>query len=157
MRFKIPFLVAALATLCFSAMPAAAQYVGQNLNVTAQDYYPAGATPITGASGVVTAATATATLTSAAGRTAYITGFSITGGGATGASVVTCTVTGLVTGTQSYVFPVVAGATLGDTPLQRLFAIPVPASATNTNIVVSCPTFGSGNNGAAVNAEGYLK
>lgn len=159
MRFKIPFLCAALAAFCLGAVatPALAQYNGAPVTVTSQDYYPAGATPITAASGVVTAATATATLTATSTTKAWITGFSITGGGATGASLITCTVTGLVTGTQSYVVGVVAGVTLANPKFERAFSVPVPASAVNTNIVVSCPTFGVGNNGASVNAEGYLK
>ena len=56
--------------------------------------YPAGATPLTASSGNVAATATTATLSGAAGATTYITGFEVTGAGATAASVITVTITG---------------------------------------------------------------
>jgi hypothetical protein len=118
---------------------------------------PSGATQVTGSSGVVSAATAAAALPAVSAKTNYVSGISITGGGATSASLITCTLTGLVTGTQSYVFAVASGATAGSTALQRTFNPPVPASAVNTALTLSCPTFGSGNTAAATNIEGYVQ
>src|SRR5690242_2620775 len=91
--------------------------------------YPAGAVPITADSGNVAAATATATLAAAAGLTTYITGFMITGSGATAALVITGTITGLVTGTIHFTVAVPAGVTAGLTPLIVPLPSPVPASA----------------------------
>lgn len=112
-------------------------------------------TPIGASSGNVAAATATATLAAAATKTTYITGFEITGGGATAASVVTATVTGLLGGAQSYSIAVPAGAALGITPLIVNFPTPFPASAVNTAIVVSVPSLGAGNTNAVANARGF--
>lgn len=118
--------------------------------------YPTGGAPITATSGNVAAASAVATLTSATGKTAYITGFQITASGATVGVDVNATVTGLVSGTLTYTFSFPAGALIGATPLIIPFHTPVPASATNTNIVVTLPSGGTGNTNAAVNAQGFL-
>jgi hypothetical protein len=117
--------------------------------------YPAGATPLSISSGNVAAAVASATLAAAAGVTTYITGFEMTGAGATAASVVSLTVAGLLGGTCTYSVPVPAGAAVGITPLLVNFIRPLPASAVNTAIVVSCPSLGAGNTNAAVSAHGF--
>lgn len=117
--------------------------------------FPAGATALGASSGNVANATATATLAAAAGQTTYITGFDITGAGATAGSVVVATVTGLAGGTQSFVVAVPTGTLLGITPLVVEFGQAIPASAVNTAIVVSVPAFGAGNTNACVNARGF--
>lgn len=114
-------------------------------------------TPITASSGNVAAGVATATLTSSAGRMMYISGFAITGGGATGASVISPTVTGVIGGTMTFSMGITAGATLGTPALIVNFPMPVSASAYGTNIVVSAPSFGAGNTNATVVAYGYIK
>ena len=102
------------------------------------------------------AATAlTETLAAASGKTTYISGFEVTGLGATGASGITITVTGTITGTLNYVLPIPAGVTLGVAPLIVEFARPIPASAVNTAVVVNVPSFGSGNTLAAATAHGF--
>lgn len=117
--------------------------------------YPAGATPVSGASGNVAAAAATATLAAAAGKTTYITGFEVTGAGATAASVVLVTVTGTTGGTLTYVLAVPAGVAVGVTPLIVMFPSPIPASAANTAIAVNVPSLGAGNTNAAAVAHGF--
>jgi hypothetical protein len=116
---------------------------------------PTGSTSITAASGNVANASAVATLAAAAAKTTYITGFTVTGLGATAAGVALVAVTGTITGTLTYVFPVPIGATVGATPLNVQFPQPVPASAVNTAIVVTVPALGSGNTNAAVVATGF--
>lgn len=111
---------------------------------------------VTGSSGNVANASAAATLTSAVGKTAHINGFQCTGAGATAASVVTVTVAGVITGTMSYSVAVPAGVTTGINPLIVSFPRPVPASATNTNIVVTMPALGAGNTNAVCSAQGHL-
>jgi hypothetical protein len=96
------------------------------------------------------------TLAAAAGKRTYITGFSITGGGATAASVIAITITGL-TNTLNYRVAVPAGATVGITPLVVSFKRPIPASADNTAIVVNVPSFGAGNTNAAAAASGFQR
>lgn len=119
---------------------------------------PMNATPETASSGSVAAATASASLPATALKTQYLTGFSITGGGATSASLVLCTITGPIGGTMTYVLGIPAGATTAISPFSRSFVLmPIVASAVNTAITVSCPTFGAGNTNASVNVEGYLR
>jgi len=113
-------------------------------------------TPVV-ATATAAAATATATLTSVPGRIAYITGFVVSGLGATAATASAVTVTGVQGGTQTYQFNVPAGATVAATPLQINFPLPIPATGFNTNIVVSAASFGAGNTNANVTAYGYLK
>lgn len=173
--FNVFAALAALAGVLVAAAPASAQFAGQPGWISdpsglcqypgragcpwveAQEPIPQGATAQTADSGVVTAATATATLTGAAAKFTYLSGFVITSGGATSASLVTCTITGAITGTLHFILPVVAGATLGNTPLKEDFTQPIQSSAVNTNIVVSCPTLGAGNNGASIVAWGYTR
>ncbi len=82
------------------------------------------------------------------------TGFAITGGGATAASLVTATLTGATGGTLSYVIAVPAGVTLGITPLVVQFDPPLVSASNNTSIVLNVPSFGAGNTAAAANLQG---
>ncbi len=116
---------------------------------------PTGATPVTNSSGNVANATATATLPAAAGVFTWLSGFQLTGAGATGASVVLVTVTGVVGGTLTYALVVPAGATTSIVPLTPAFQPALRSSAVNTPIVVSATPFGAGNTNAAVTAQGY--
>ena len=117
--------------------------------------YPAGATALTASSGNVAAATAVATLAAAAGKTTYITGFAITGSGATAGLPVSVTVTGIITGTLTYTYAATAGAAVANTPLIVNFPVPIPGNAINTAIVVSCPTLGAGNTNNSAVAYGF--
>jgi hypothetical protein len=113
-----------------------------------------GATAVTG-SATAAAAAMTATLAGAVGKTTYISGFLVTGAGATAATNISVTITGTISGTLNYTITVPAGVTTGIQPLGQTFAIPIPASATNTAIVVNVPSFGAGNTNAAVAAYGF--
>jgi len=97
----------------------------------------------------------TASLGGTANKTTYITGFLVTGSGATAASVINVTITGTITGTLNYNIVVPAGATTSIQPTGQTFAIPIAASGTNQAIVVNVPSFGSGNTNAAVSAYGF--
>lgn len=117
---------------------------------------PAGATAVSASSGNVAAASATATLGGAAGKTTYISAFTITGAGATAGSVVTCSIGTLVGGSVwSIDVAVPAGATVGIAPIIMALPIPIPANAQNGSISLICPSFGAGNTNAAVTAFGY--
>lgn len=121
------------------------------------------AIPVANSSGDVAAASAVATLPAAQGKVTYIEGFDITGAGATAASTITVTVTGLPTaiGTLSFDVVIPAGATTGiggtGNPgiIPVRFPTPLPASAANSTIVVTVPSFGSGNLHACVTAYGF--
>ncbi len=118
--------------------------------------YPKGAVPLTASSGNVANGAATATLTSVSGKTTYITGFQITGAGATVALVVTPTVVGTIGGTLSYTLAAIAGALLSNQPLVVKYDPAVPASAHDVDIVVSCPALGLGATNNTVAAQGYI-
>ena len=106
-------------------------------------------------SGNVANAVAAATIPATPGKLSYITGFEVSGAGATAGSVVLCTVAGLLGGTLTYNVTVPAGALIGITPLQVAFTRPVPASAINTAITVSVPALGLGSTNAAVVLRGF--
>lgn len=116
---------------------------------------PCQGTPVTAASGNVANASAVATLAGSAGLTTYICGLQITGSGATAASVVSATLTGLISGTATYTVAVPAGVTAGVQPLVISLAPCIPASSTNTSIVLTLPALGAGNTNAAVAAQGF--
>lgn len=111
--------------------------------------------PIAASSGNVANAAASAGLVGVAGVTNYIAGLSITGAGATAASVVTATVTGLAAGPLSFTVPVPAGVDAAVAPLLISFNPPLPASAADTKIAVNLPALGAGNTNAAVSAWGF--
>ena len=112
-------------------------------------------TAVQASSGNVANAAAVATLPGVLNSTTYITGLVLTGGGATVGSLVVATVTGLLGGTLSYVFAVPTGAAIGAAPLVLDFSTPMPATGTNTPIVVTLPALGAGNTNAVANARGY--
>jgi hypothetical protein len=113
-------------------------------------------TDIQATSGDVANAQAVATLAAAAGKTTYITGLSITGSGATAGLAVVVTVTGLAT-PFSFIYCAAVGALVANTPLNIVFPTPIPASAVNTAIVVTCPALGTGGAHNIVTAYGYQK
>lgn len=116
--------------------------------------YPAGAVPVEVSSGNVANAAATATLPAAVGKTTWLTGFEVTGAGATAALVVAVTVTGPAN-TLTYIYAAAAGVLVENTPLLVQFPKPIPGAAANTAVVITCPALGAGNTNNAVNAHGY--
>ena len=119
------------------------------------DGIPAGATMLTASSGNVAAASAAATFPAVASVTNYVTGFTITGAGATAASVVLATLVGLIGGTATFVVAVPAGVTAALPSLVVAFPQPIPASAANIALVLTLPSLGSGNTNAAVTMHGF--
>lgn len=112
-------------------------------------------TPITCATGNVAASAAICTLPGVSGKTTYITGFYCRGAGATVAAIVSPTLVGIITGTQTYEIAVIAGAVLDSGAFTRSFVPAVSASAQNTAIVLTVPSLGTGNTNYSCNAEGY--
>jgi hypothetical protein len=119
--------------------------------------YPQNSTPLIAGSGNVANASAAATLTGTATTTVYLAGFEITGSGATVGAPVTVTVAGLLGGTRSYTYTFVAGALAGNLPLIVDYLPPLPASAINTAIVVTCPASGAGGTNNTVVAHGFYQ
>lgn len=111
---------------------------------------------ITGTSGVVAAATATATLPAVVGKTNYCTGIELDYQGATVATVVVGTLTGTIGGTRAYDIPVPAGAGIIIFPLIVQFDPPLQANSTNTAIIFTVPSLGAGNTSSQTSIDGYL-
>lgn len=116
--------------------------------------YPVGAIPVMATSGVKANAVATATLPGAANLTTYISGFDVTRAGATVGLSVTVTASNL-SSALSWIYTATVGALLANSPLLIRFDHPLPATAQNTAIAVSCPALGLGNLNNIVNAYGY--
>jgi hypothetical protein len=121
----------------------------------ASAYVYANTTPLIAGSGNVANASAAATLTGGTTTTVYLAGFEVTGAGSTAGLPVTVTVAGLLGGTRSYTYSFVAGVLVANTPLIVAFDPPLPASAVNTAIVVTCPAGGAGNTNNTVVAHGF--
>lgn len=117
--------------------------------------YPPGAVALIAGSDRVANASAVATLTGSATTRVYLTGFEITGSGATAGLPVTVTVAGLLGGTRSYTYTFAVGVLVANQPLIVQFAAPLPASAVNTAIVVTCPASGAGGTNNTVVAHGF--
>jgi hypothetical protein len=90
-------------------------------------------------------------------HTAYLSGFNITGGGATAGSMVNATVTGVPGGPLTFALAVPTGVTTGLTPLEVEFDPPLPEATPGGGITVSLPALGSGNTNACVNAWGFTR
>jgi hypothetical protein len=119
--------------------------------------YQTAQTPIIGKSGNVANASAAATLTGTATTTVYLAGFEVSGSGSTVGLPVTVTVAGLLGGTIQYTYSFQAGALIANTPLIVEFNPPLPASAVNTPIVVTCPAGGTGATNNTVTAHGFFQ
>ena len=112
--------------------------------------YPNGAAPLTATATGTTAATA-ATLAGTSGKTTYICGFSITSDATAGTSG-TAVVSGTISGSLNFVQGVgVAPAVSG---VSQSFTRCIPASATNTGIVITSAAAGVGGV-TAVSAWGF--
>jgi hypothetical protein len=113
-----------------------------------------GGIPLNGNSGVVANASAVATLTPGAGKTAYITSVTFCVGGATAGLLVGPTITGLLGGTKTFVVAVPTGATLSNF-YTITFNYPLPATGPGVNIVVTQPAGGAGNTASSTDATGF--
>jgi hypothetical protein len=155
-RFPFPLFV-----LCLLALGILATFVNRGKSLTQTQAVGTVTLQVVNAAGA--AQSNAATLTGATSKLTYIEGFDISGGGATGASVIEVTVTG-ITNTLKYEVPIAAGAAapaFGTASTNAVYSVrfptPIPSSATNTNIVVTCPSFGSGNTNASVVAYGFTQ
>jgi hypothetical protein len=129
----------------------------QQVLTNAVSAYPVGAVPQMATSGNVANAQAQATLPAIAGKTTYVTGFSITGAGATAAAVVNVTLAGLPTGSLNFTYCAVAGVTAANTPLVVVFPEPLPASGVAAIIQLTCPALGAGNTNNCANIYGFAQ
>lgn len=102
------------------------------------------------------AAAMTAELAAVASKKNYLAGFMVSGKGATAASAIECTVAGLAIGTMRVWVQIPAGTGTAIDPLFVTLPNPIPASAENTAITLSVPSFGAGNTDAECAIWGYV-
>ena len=88
-----------------------------------------------------------------AGKTFYLTHFSISGSGATAASCTNVSTTNLLVDAY-FIFSVPAGVN-NAVELKRDFTYPVPAKAVNTPVTFFMPAFGAGNTLQCFYVVGY--
>jgi hypothetical protein len=140
--------LAAALSLWYAATSQAVQYTFPAGTVTPQVVTASGA-----------AQSNAATLTGSAGRMTYLEGFDVTGGGATAASIVEISTTGLSNNLkwEMNVLAGVAGPVNAQGGLFIRFPTPIPSSATNTNITVTLPSLGAGNTNASITVYGYTQ
>lgn len=125
---------------------------GRQIMVVAND--PDGTT--VHAEGTAAAGTATAALPAVAAKFNYLTGFQISGLGATAATSVIATITD-ATWTLSFGIEVPAGVGKQTPLINILFAQPLKATTNNHAITLSVPSFGAGNTFVGVSIQGILK
>ena len=123
--------------------------------ITTVNPFPGG-TPLAVTSGNAANASAVATLPAVATRLNYLSGFDVTGSGATAGFPVVVTIAGLAAGTMTYTYAATAGVLVLNTPINIRLPVPLPASAVNIAITVTCPALGLGATNNVVNAFGYL-
>ena len=104
----------------------------------------------------------TITIPAIPGRTICISSIGVTGSGATGALVVTATLTNANNGavppaavTLNWVIVAPAGVSTSITPLIVTCPSPIQALTTNTSMVFTVPTFGAGNTNVAAVIHGF--
>lgn len=111
---------------------------------------------VAGVSAMAANAVATATLPAVAGKTNYITGFTITGAGSTLGSVVQATLSGLAVPDLKYTVAAPANILSPIQPINVKFDPPIPAAAVNAGITMTVPAAGLGNTAMTVDLYGYV-
>ena len=111
-------------------------------------------TPVTGSAAVAVNTSNSAALPAVASKTNYITGFSVTTQGGTGAAAGAVTVTGPISGTLTFE---VGAAANNPVVFIHTFPHPIPASAVNTAITVNVPALGANTGAAACTIYGYVQ
>lgn len=89
-----------------------------------------------------------------AGKTAMLTGFDVTGAGATAASIIQIQLTNANL-QPVYTLVIPAGALVSIIPLTVMFPRPIPPFNPNAAHNISVPSFGAGNLNASLNVYGF--
>jgi hypothetical protein len=96
-------------------------------------------------------------LPAVAGKTNYLTSFTVTADGATTGLAGSVTLTGVLGGTQTFIFTWPAGVTVNAAPITIAFPWPLPASAANTAITLNVPAGGAGNTLTVATLTGFTQ
>jgi len=103
------------------------------------------------------AAACSVSLGGTVGKMTFLEGFDITGAGATAASVVVASITGIAGGPLYFDVGVGSGTTTANTPLSIRFPEPLPATGPGVPIVINLPSLGTGSPMAALTGYGFQK
>jgi hypothetical protein len=114
-----------------------------------------GLTAVDAASALAAAAN-NVSLPAVPGQTNSVSGFEITGTGATAGSTIVVTLTGIVGGTASYDLVIPAGAGLAVNSLLVEFPVAIQATGPNVAITLNVPSFGAGNLNATAAIHGFV-
>jgi hypothetical protein len=144
-------------TMCLNASGQAVPLdaLGLNCGGDSGGNGPPGSVQTTGVFSGADTTTAGASLAATANKTNYLCGVNISGLGATAATTVVFTITGLIGGnTLSYSYVFVAGVALPNTPVPLFFTPCIAASAVNSAITVTVPG-AAGNTATQINVNGF--
>lgn len=139
--------------------PSGLQWEVEQVDVFANDPFmqAAGTTLVQGnQAGTGAASAITLTVPAQAGKTNQVSGFTVSGTGATAGSTIVITLAGVQGGTQSFDYVVPAGAAVAAPTLEVTFNPPLVASGPNVAIVLTVPSFGAGNLQSAAELEAQV-
>lgn len=146
---KLLLLATALALSSSLATAQTQQYSG----------YPSNSVPLIAASANTPAGIITLTFAARVGWRNYLQHITCTGGGATAGSNIVAAITGLdvdgVATQPSFILSPPTGATVGMPRFDVAYDPPLPATAANTAIVLTVPSFGAGNTHAMCSMTGF--
>ena len=125
------------------------------VNTSYNSDFPVGATPFAVSSGLKANAQAQVIIPPVVGKTFYLTGFEVTGSGATAGLPVTVTVQDLLGGTLLYSYCAAVGALVSNQPLIVQYNQPLPARLPNQSVTITCPALGTANTQNMIAAHGY--
>jgi hypothetical protein len=114
-----------------------------------------GVIPLIDGSLAVANLAAAATLTPTSTSVVYLTGFDVTGSGASAKNPVAISVNGLLGGPRYYAYMFDSPVNAINVPLSLRFDPPLQGAGIGIPVVVSCPPSGSGGIINVVNAYGY--
>ncbi len=105
------------------------------------------------------ASTLTLTMPAVSGKINYVTGITVDGNGATASTLIAASLSNVVTGTLRFPALIPAGAAvpLGAFRINIDFDTPIPATQPNQSVVLSVPSFGTGNTLATAQLRGYVQ
>jgi hypothetical protein len=156
---QVPASVQGNLAIDLGQVPGGLQWEVEQVDVFANDPFTQAAGTATvqaNQQGTAAAAPITLTVPAQAGKTNQVSGFQVTGDGATAGSIIVVTLSGVQGGTQSFDLTIPAGAGVPITPLIVTFNPPLVASGPNTAIVLTVPSFGAGNTNAAAELDAQV-
>jgi len=156
---QVPVSISGSLAIDLGQVPGGLQWEVGQVDVFANDPFTqaAGTTTVqANQQGTGAASAIVLTVPAQGGKTNQVSGFQVTGTGATAGSTIVITLTGVQGGTQSFDYVVPAGAAAAAPTLEVTFNPPLVASGLNTAIVLTVPSFGAGNLNSAADLDAQV-